>query len=762
MSCRDADTDSYYCYDMPTKQNGLDHLSLRLKVSAYRAARTNYQQVIERWRRLSRNFRRRIPPLTDLAKLWRFLNLWKIQDLLCLLLLRHYLVWRFAIRFALGARKKLSFIDGRSIRPADDSEDLDEWIRIDYMVITWILNTVSKDIVDAFIYVSTARSLWLDLEARYGGNNGPMLYNLEQEIASISQGDMSVTTYFTRIKMLWDELVCLDPIPAYILLMDPRPHVQKAFSMVISVEKQLSVQVQQSIGTGGAIYQVQHRDFKHKAIMDKRSMFCDFCKKAGHLKENSFRLHGIPDWYKELTEKKRKGVDRGRGMIAAVDVAPQSLVSHAQDTDIASVLRTEMRKVLLENAPSQQITNTPFDDVQINYSYIDDVVESTDSNSVYLHTVSSSSNDTNAIVWHQRLGHVSTEALKRISSIKFQTLSTQSPFDVCHLAKQQRLPFPVSDSHVTSVFDLIRIDIWGPYKQPTPSNCSSFLTIVDHYSRSTWTYLLKFKSQAVDYLSSFITLVQTQFGKTIKAVRSDNGSEFLSFKFQTILQTHGIVHQKSYVYTPQQNGVVEHKHKHLLSMARSLLLQASLPDTREIVSTLWMQLYLFPAPSPMHSASSPPSSPTTTQSLPTPAPTPPSTYSAALQPSSSAVNPPLRKITRTITKPQWLNDFVCHTASSVPIVLHLTPAYACFVASLSTLQEPRTCKYAAQHQERVEAMQQEILALEKNHTWDVTPLPPGKHPIGCKWVFKLKIRMMVWLRDTRLGLLQRGSVRLKV
>ncbi|KAL0437481.1 UNVERIFIED_CONTAM: hypothetical protein Sradi_0456000, partial [Sesamum radiatum] len=54
--------------------------------------------------------------------------------------------------------------------------------------------------------------------------------------------------------------------------------------------------------------------------------------------------------------------------------------------------------------------------------------------------------------------------------------------------------------------------------------------------------------------------------------------------------------------------------------------------------------------------------------------------------------------------------------------------------------EPQTYKHAAQHQEWVDAMQQEILALEKNHTLDVTLLPPSKHPIGCKWVFKLKMR----------------------
>ncbi|KAL0434902.1 UNVERIFIED_CONTAM: hypothetical protein Sradi_0198100 [Sesamum radiatum] len=71
----------------------------------------------------------------------------------------NYLVWSRAMRFALRSRMKRSFIDGRSVRPPDDSPDLDEWIRKDYLVITWILNNVSKTIMDTFMYVTSARSL---------------------------------------------------------------------------------------------------------------------------------------------------------------------------------------------------------------------------------------------------------------------------------------------------------------------------------------------------------------------------------------------------------------------------------------------------------------------------------------------------------------------------------------------------------------------------------------------------------------------------
>ncbi|KAL0373951.1 UNVERIFIED_CONTAM: hypothetical protein Sradi_3310800 [Sesamum radiatum] len=281
----------------------------------------------------------------------------------------NYLVWSRAVRFALGAKKRLSFIDGRVTRPADDSKELDEWKRNDYMVITWILNSVSKKIVDAFIYVSSARSLWLQLEARYGDSNGPMIYNLECQISSITQGEMSVTEYFTKITMLWDELTCLDPVPActynvhrqvsereasrqlmrflmglnavfdhvrsQILLMEPRPHVEKAFSMVHSVEKQLQVQIH--LPESSAIYQIQQKGWKGRGVIYKRSAMCDYCKKSGHQKDQCFKLTGIPEWYRNLNEKKKKGAGRGRGFIVAVGEATLSTSAQTLNPSFADM-----------------------------------------------------------------------------------------------------------------------------------------------------------------------------------------------------------------------------------------------------------------------------------------------------------------------------------------------------------------------------------------------------------------------------------------
>lgn len=35
-------------------------------------------------------------------------------------------------------------------------------------------------------------------------------------------------------------------------------------------------------------------------------------------------------------------------------------------------------------------------------------------------------------------------------------------------------------------------------------------------------------------------------------------------------------------------------------------------------------------------------------------------------------------------------------------------------------------------------MQEELNAMESNNIWTITPLPKGKHSIGCKWIYKLK------------------------
>ena len=59
--------------------------------------------------------------------------------------------------------------------------------------------------------------------------------------------------------------------------------------------------------------------------------------------------------------------------------------------------------------------------------------------------------------------------------------------------------------------------------------------------------------------------------------RSDNGFEFFINRLQQFFYNKGILHRTSCVYTPQQNGIAERKHKHLLNVARSLMFLGELP-----------------------------------------------------------------------------------------------------------------------------------------------------------------------------------------
>ena len=80
------------------------------------------------------------------------------------------------------------------------------------------------------------------------------------------------------------------------------------------------------------------------------------------------------------------------------------------------------------------------------------------------------------------------------------------------------------------------------------------------------------------FYMAFVTMVQTQFTHKVKTIRFDNALEFT--KSDTALDfftSNGILHQTSCIQTPQQNGVVERKHKHLLEVSRALLFQSKFP-----------------------------------------------------------------------------------------------------------------------------------------------------------------------------------------
>lgn len=133
-------------------------------------------------------------------------------------------------------------------------------------------------------------------------------------------------------------------------------------------------------------------------------------------------------------------------------------------------------------------------------------------------------------LWHQRLGHMSSHILNKLIFVSIDSMNTSlNKCTVCPVAKQTRATFLVSSIKSSTCFDLVHLDIWGPYKIFTFDGNKYFLTVVDDYIRMNWLFLLKNKADVYVCLKYFLQFVHTQFGKSIRQVRFDDGTEFEFF-----------------------------------------------------------------------------------------------------------------------------------------------------------------------------------------------------------------------------------------
>ncbi|OMO97013.1 Integrase, catalytic core [Corchorus capsularis] len=80
-------------------------------------------------------------------------------------------------------------------------------------------------------------------------------------------------------------------------------------------------------------------------------------------------------------------------------------------------------------------------------------------------------------------------------------------------------------------------------------------------------FLLKQKSEVAEVFWKFKAIVEKQNGSKIKVIRTDNGSEYTTEKFDKYCSTKGIEHQLTVTYSPQQNGVSERKNRTVMDMA---------------------------------------------------------------------------------------------------------------------------------------------------------------------------------------------------
>ena len=111
----------------------------------------------------------------------------------------------------------------------------------------------------------------------------------------------------------------------------------------------------------------------------------------------------------------------------------------------------------------------------------------------------------------------------------------------CLLGKQFKKSFPKeSSSRAQKPLELIHTDVCGLIKLSSLGKSNYFLIFKDDFSRKTWVYFLKEKSEVFETFKKFKALVEKESGLVIKAMRSNRGEEFKSNKFQKYREDHGI------------------------------------------------------------------------------------------------------------------------------------------------------------------------------------------------------------------------------
>lgn len=185
-------------------------------------------------------------------------------------------------------------------------------------------------------------------------------------------------------------------------------------------------------------------------------------------------------------------------------------------------------------------------------------------------------------IWHRRLGHINNKDLSKMQAgivdgmhVKGETTLVEKCI-ICCEGKQTRLPFKHKGTRANSVLEVIHADVCGPMENISIGGSKYFLLFEDDYSRMTFVYFLKNKSDVFECFKNFKSLVENQKERKIKCLRTDNGGEFCGNEMEKFLRSNGIVHQTTNAHTPEQNGMLERMNRSIVEKAKCLLFDAKL------------------------------------------------------------------------------------------------------------------------------------------------------------------------------------------
>ncbi|XP_042988866.1 uncharacterized protein LOC122316414 [Carya illinoinensis] len=277
----------------------------------------------------------------------------------------NYLSWNRSFTLAISIKNKLGFLDGTIETPQLNNTLYVPWLRCNNLILSWILNSISKEIASNVLYVSSAKEVWEKLKARFAQPDNVRIYRLQQQLGSITQGTQPVTDYFTQLNAVWEELHNYRPLPhcscglCTCKTLDTVGEIQQTDTE----ERQRQVRTFALPLNESSVLAVYHGQNKKK---EKLEVTCYHCGKMGHTKEKCYRLVGFPPNFKFT--KSKQGYSSGSHSVNQVTTqehesrtskTPQLPLTEAQIQQIATLVNAQTSQLNLKerNSPINPLSN---------------------------------------------------------------------------------------------------------------------------------------------------------------------------------------------------------------------------------------------------------------------------------------------------------------------------------------------------------------------------------------------------------------------
>lgn len=184
--------------------------------------------------------------------------------------------------------------------------------------------------------------------------------------------------------------------------------------------------------------------------------------------------------------------------------------------------------------------------------------------------------------WHSRFGHISQKGLERLVKEGYLEESDIKKLEFCEscvFGKAHKQSFKKGKHTSKEVLEYVHSDLWGaPSVVPSLAGKQYFITFIDDYSRKVWIYFLKTKDEAFETFEEWKKEVETQTGRKVKCLRTDNGLEYCNNRFDGFYKKFGIKRHRTCSYTPQQNGVSERMNRTIMERVRCMLSESGMEE----------------------------------------------------------------------------------------------------------------------------------------------------------------------------------------